>query len=52
MAAIVRCVAAARDLPLAEGMEIERNEVVGLFAGEDAREGIAAFLEKRRASYR
>ena len=52
MAAIVRCVDAARDLPFAEGMEIERNEVVGLFAGDDAREGIAAFLERRRPSYR
>lgn len=50
-AAIVRCVDAARDRPLAEGMRIERDEVTQLFGTADAQEGIAAFVEKRRPTF-
>ena len=38
LAAILRSVAAA-DGPLEAGMELERREIVGLFEGDDAREG-------------
>ena len=46
-AATKRTLAEGLDRPLAEGLEVERREFVGLFASEDAREGITAFLEKR-----
>jgi enoyl-CoA hydratase/carnithine racemase len=52
LAAIVRCVHAARDLPFAAGMEVERTEILTLFESADAREGLAAFLEKRRPAFR
>lgn len=51
LAATVRCVDAARDLPLAEGLAVERDEIIGLFATADAREGIRAFVEKRPAEF-
>ncbi|MEO8899546.1 MAG: enoyl-CoA hydratase-related protein [Candidatus Dormibacter sp.] len=51
LAAIKRAVADGLDRPLSEGLEAERREFVGLFATEDAREGITAFLEKRAASW-
>lgn len=50
-AAIVRCVDAAGDLPLADGLGVEEREVVALFDTDDAREGVAAFLEKRPARF-
>jgi enoyl-CoA hydratase/carnithine racemase len=51
LAAIVRCVDAAEALPMADGMAAEADEVLALFAGEDAREGVRAFLEKRPAMF-
>jgi enoyl-CoA hydratase len=51
LAAIVRCVHAARDLPFAEGMEVERAEIMTLFENPDAREGLSAFLDKRRPAF-
>jgi enoyl-CoA hydratase/carnithine racemase len=51
LTATVRCVDAARDLPLAEGMVVERAEILTLFDTADAREGIAAFLGKRPATF-
>jgi cyclohexa-1,5-dienecarbonyl-CoA hydratase len=47
LAATKRAVAEGLDRPLAEGLEAERREFVGLFASADAAEGITAFLEKR-----
>ncbi len=52
IAAIMRCVDAAGELPFAEGMAVEAQCVEGLFTTEDAREGIAAFIEKRSATFR
>jgi enoyl-CoA hydratase len=49
LAATKRAVADGLDRPLAEGLEAERREFVGLFSSDDAREGITAFLEKRAA---
>lgn len=51
LAATLRCVDAARDLSLSEGMAVERAEILNLFDSADAREGIAAFLAKRRATF-
>ena len=47
LAATKRAVAEGLDRPLAEGLEAERREFVGLFTSADAAEGITAFLEKR-----
>jgi enoyl-CoA hydratase len=47
LAATKRDVADGLDRPLAEGLEAERREFVGLFTTADAAEGITAFLEKR-----
>lgn len=46
-AAIIRCVAASELAP-EEGMRIESEEVTALFGSPDGREGVAAFLAKRR----
>jgi enoyl-CoA hydratase len=39
------------DLPLAEAHELERQLFAGLFATEDQKEGMKAFLEKRPAKF-
>ena len=44
---IRRCVDAAAETELTAGMEVERDALRNLFDKPDAREGIAAFLEKR-----
>jgi len=41
-------VRAAQELPLGEGLDHERRAFRALFGTEDQREGMAAFLEKRR----
>jgi enoyl-CoA hydratase/carnithine racemase len=51
LAAVLRCVDDADDVPLPEGLEREADRVADLFAGEDAREGVAAFLERRRPEF-
>lgn len=50
-AAILRCVDAAADLPLDQGLAVEARAVSKLFTGADAREGIRAFLERRQARF-
>ena len=45
--AVVRTVDVAADLPLGEGLGRERREEQRLFERGEAREGIAAFVEKR-----
>ncbi|HEX4402781.1 MAG TPA: enoyl-CoA hydratase-related protein [Galbitalea sp.] len=51
-ASIVRTVDAAFNLPIADGMTLERNEVGSLFEHGDGREGLAAFVEKRKPNFR
>jgi enoyl-CoA hydratase/carnithine racemase len=50
-AAIVRCVDAAQDLTLADGVAVEKAELATLFSTPDGREGVRAFLEKRPARF-
>lgn len=51
LAAVVRCVDAAHDRPFAQGLAVERKEILRLFDTADAREGVRAFVEKRRAVF-
>jgi enoyl-CoA hydratase len=44
-------VRATADLPLTDGLRYERDRFEALFATDDQREGMAAFLEKRRAAW-
>jgi enoyl-CoA hydratase len=47
IAAILRCVDDAAELPLAEGMAREAVRVTDLLTSPDGREGLAAFIAKR-----
>ena len=38
--------------PLSEGLLFERRMIHALFATEDKKEGMTAFVEKRKASFR
>jgi len=49
--AAIRAVDAAGALPLAEGNAFERAEIRALFETGEGREGIAAFLDKRRPDF-
>src|SRR5699024_464703 len=42
----------AEDLPLMEGMKLERKNFYLTFATEDQTEGMQAFMEKRRPSFK
>ena len=39
-------------MPLAEGLKLERALLIELFKSEDAKEGITAFVEKRKPNYK
>jgi enoyl-CoA hydratase len=49
--ALIRTVDAAFDLPLTGGYALEAEEVRSLFERGEAREGMTAFLEKRRPDF-
>jgi len=46
------CVNRALETPLSEGVRFERRQFHALFATEDQKEGMAAFLEKRPPQFR
>ncbi len=52
IAAAKRALAGGWGRPLAEGLAIEAAEFDASFWTDDAREGVAAFLEKRAATFR
>jgi enoyl-CoA hydratase/carnithine racemase len=49
---IKRAVQTGAELPLEAGLALERELQAKLFASEDAREGIAAFTEKRKPEFK
>jgi enoyl-CoA hydratase/carnithine racemase len=51
MEAVLRCVDDAAELPLAAGMAREADRVTELFGSPGGREGLAAFVAKRPASF-
>ncbi len=51
IAAIKRCVHEGGQLPLDEGLVLEAQLMEQLFRSADASEGLAAFVEKRRAEF-
>jgi len=51
LAAVVRCVDAAYDLPLTDGFAFEVARIQELFEDGEAAEGISAFLEKRAPKF-
>ena len=48
---IKRSVQSGVDLPLESGLALERELQQRLFTSADAKEGIAAFVEKRKAHF-
>jgi enoyl-CoA hydratase/carnithine racemase len=51
LASIKRCVHEGLQLPLAEGLALERELIEELFRSQDADEGLNAFVEKRTPSF-
>jgi enoyl-CoA hydratase/carnithine racemase len=49
--AVVRTVGASADLPLAEGLRYEVDQIQELFERGEAAEGLRAFVEKRRPNF-
>jgi len=49
--AAIRSMNAAQDLSLADGLVVERDEVLAQFVDGDVTEGLAAFLEKRTPNF-
>ncbi len=47
-----RSVREAYELPLSEGLQLEKELFLDAFASEDGREGVRAFVEKRRPEFR
>ncbi len=52
VAACKRLIHSARDIAIAQGLADERTEFVELFSTEDQREGVNAFLEKRKPEWK
>jgi enoyl-CoA hydratase/carnithine racemase len=48
---VKECVNRAFETPLAEGVRFERRLFHAMFATEDQKEGMAAFVQKRKASF-
>src|SRR5262245_27167481 len=51
VAGMLRCIVGAGDKPLAEGIAEERRAVLATMGTPDQREGMIAFLEKRRPRF-
>jgi enoyl-CoA hydratase/carnithine racemase len=42
----------AHEVGIEQGLAIERELQSGLFASDDAKEGLAAYVQKRKATFR
>lgn len=51
VAGMLRCIVGAEDRTLAENLAAERREVMATFGTADSREGMMAFLEKRKPRF-
>ncbi len=49
---VKECVNRAEEVGLAEGVRFERRVFHSTFASQDQKEGMAAFSEKRKASFK
>jgi len=52
LAQIKQCVHEGIEMPLADGLALERELMAKLFVSEDAQEGLSAFVEKRKAEFK
>jgi enoyl-CoA hydratase/carnithine racemase len=52
LALIKQCVDNGMSMDLPSGLTLERNSFVIAYASEDGREGINAFIEKRKPNYK
>ncbi len=52
VARAMRCIQKGRGISLEDGLNIEVNAFKRLFTSEETQEGLAAFVEKRKANYR
>ena len=49
---IKRSVQSGAEIPFESGLTLERELQQQLFQGEDAKEGLAAYMEKRKANFK
>ena len=47
-----KCVRAVAEMSLEKGLEYEQDMFIECFKSEDGKEGIAAFIEKRKANFK
>ncbi len=52
LALIKQCVDNGMNMDMASGLTLERNSFVIAYASDDGREGLSAFIEKRKPSYK
>ena len=52
MMMVKECIGRAPEMSLSEGLRFERRLFHALFATEDQKEGMAAFVEKRKPAFK
>ena len=51
MGAALKAIDQGSNMPMGEGLGVELESFTGLIGTDDAREGVTAFLEKRKPSF-